>query len=163
MMNINSLLAGVVFIGFGGALAIPDAAPQAVPNDQLTPGAVASQDIAAVCGFVGGLSYSKRHRATPYELKRSIRERDGCGRNSEVDHRLPLALGGEDSEPNLWCQPGASTWTYHDKDRLEVYYWEQVCKHHAMPLAAAQAQFLAPSNWIERYCGVWPNDARCAK
>ncbi len=135
-----------------------------VPDDSVTPGIVASTDQREVCETVGGLTYSKRHRATPYHLKEEIRERDGCDpHNSEVDHRLPLALGGDDVEGNLSCQPGPAagvTWNFHDKDRLEVYAWESVCKHHTMSLGAAQAMFLAPSNWIKRYCEVF-KDPRC--
>ncbi len=134
------------------------------PDDSVTPGVVASTDQREVCETVGGLTYSKRHRATPYHLKEEIRERDQCDpHNSEVDHRLPLALGGDDVEGNLSCQPGPASgvkWSYHDKDRLEVYAWESVCKHHTMTLGAAQAMFLAPSNWIKRYCEVF-TDARC--
>ncbi len=135
-----------------------------VPDDSVTPGVVASTDQREVCGTADGLTYSKRHRATPYHLKEEIRERDGCDpHNSEVDHRLPLALGGDDVEGNLSCQPGPAPsvkWNFHDKDRLEVYAWESVCKHHTMTLGAAQAMFLAPSNWIKRYCEVF-QDARC--
>ncbi len=135
-----------------------------VPDDSVTPGVVASTDAMRVCETIGGLTYSKRHRATPYALKELIRERDQCDpHNSEVDHRLPLALGGDDVKGNLSCQPGPAPsvkWNFHDKDRLEVYAWESVCKHHTMTLDAAQAMFLAPSNWIKRYCEVF-NDQRC--
>ncbi len=135
-----------------------------VPDDSVTPGVVASTDQREVCETVGGLTYSKRHRATPQALKTAIRERDSCDpHNSEVDHRLPLALGGDDVEGNLSCQPGPAygvKWNFHDKDRLEVYAWESVCKHHTMTLGAAQAMFLAPSNWIKRYCEVF-SDPRC--
>ncbi len=135
-----------------------------VPDDSVTPGVVASTDQREVCGTADGLTYSKRHRATPQALKTAIRERDSCDpHNSEVDHRLPLALGGDDVEGNLSCQPGPAygvKWNFHDKDRLEVYAWQSVCKHHTMSLSAAQAMFLAPSNWIKRYCEVF-QDARC--
>ncbi len=137
-----------------------------VPDDSVTPGVVASTDQRDVCATVDGLTYSKRHRATPAELKRSIRERDSCDpHNSEVDHRLPLSLGGDDVERNLSCQPGPAqgvTWNYHDKDRLETYAWQSVCRHHTMTLGAAQAMFLAPSNWIQRYCEVF-SDSRCGR
>jgi hypothetical protein len=83
----------------------------------------------------------------------------------EVDHRCPLALGCADVEENLWCQPGAGvTWDFHDKDRLEVWAWESVCKHHTMKLEDAQALFLAPADWRVSFCVVVdPSDPRCAR
>ncbi len=39
------------------------------PDDALTPGVVASIDPTDVCGIIDGLTYSKRHRHTPLELK----------------------------------------------------------------------------------------------
>ncbi len=163
----TSFAAGLA-IAFVAFASIVWGEPQAseVPDDRVTPGAVASTDQREVCGVVDGLTYSKRHRATPYELKRLIRERDHCdSQNSEVDHRLPLSLGGDDIGVNLSCQPGPAqgvTWNYHDKDRLEVYAWQSVCKHHTMTLDEAQAMFLAPSNWITRYCEVFA-DSRCGR
>lgn len=123
---------------------------------------IASTDEQEVCGFQNGLSYSKRHRSDNYSLRHEIRQRDACDpRDSEVDHYLPLSLGGADTHENLWCQPGTGTWTYHDKDRLEVYYWEQVCKHHAISLRDAQAVFSGP--WEPEYCKVFSTDTRCIK
>jgi len=159
-----SFTAGLTFafVSFA-AIVWGEPQPSEVPDDSLTPGIVASTDESEVCGTVGGLTYSKRHRLD-HTIQRSIRERDGCDpHNSEVDHRCALALGCADVEQNLWCQPGPAqgvTWNYHDKDRLEVYAWQSVCHHHTMTLDEAQKMFIAPSNWIERYCEVF-DDTRC--
>ncbi|MGE5151194.1 MAG: hypothetical protein ACM3II_13820 [Rhodospirillaceae bacterium] len=141
-----------------------------VPDDRITPGVVASTDAAEVCGIVGGLSYSKRHRQTSAELKRQVMraygQAPGRAGDGEVDHRLELALGGADVSGNLWWQPGdghGATWTYHDKDRLEVYAWRRVCKYRDVPLAAAQAWFLPPADWRQSYCRVFTADPRCAQ
>src|SRR5438034_5712220 len=40
-----------------------------IPNDTMTPGAVASTNRADVCGTVNGLTYSERHRQTSQALK----------------------------------------------------------------------------------------------
>ena len=127
-----------------------------LPDPTLTPGVVASTDQAEVCGIVGGLSYSKRHRVTPEEMKAEIRQRYGAARCGEIDHRLPLALGGADVVENLWCQPGPpATWHFRLKDKLETYVWEAVCKHGAMTLAEGQAIFLA-TDWRGAYCHYFP-------
>jgi hypothetical protein len=140
------------------ALSLPALAQQAeVPDATLTPGVIASTNEAEVCGVVGGLSYSKRHRQTPAGLKALVFRRYGIdprGQDWEIDHRLPLALGGADAVYNLFPQPGdghGARFTYHHKDKLEVWAWEQVCRRHAMPLAEAQAIFMAP-DWRPAYC-----------
>ncbi len=138
-----------------------------LPDPAVTPGVIAEDghDTASVCGIVDGLTYSKRHRATPAGLKAMIRKRDRCDpQNSEVDHRLSLSLGGADVVYNLWCEPGAAPgvkWTYHDKDALEAVAWRRVCKDHDLPLSWAQAWFLAP-DWTVLYCQNFA-DERCPK
>jgi hypothetical protein len=118
------------------------------------PGVVASTDQTEVCGIVGGLSYSKRHRATTQEMKAEVRRRDHAAVCGEIDHRLMLALGGADAIENLWCQPGPpEPWNFHLKDALELLVWENVCKHHTMTLAEGQAVFMAP-DWRVGYCAL---------
>lgn len=117
------------------------AAAQDLPNDRITPGAVASIDQAEVCGYVGGLSYSKRHRQTTAAMKRTVRWMYGNrGRFvGEIDHRIPLAIGGADTLENLWPEPAPG---YRCKDRLEAFAWRAVCRSRSMPLSEAQAIFL---------------------
>ena len=128
-----------------------------VPYRECSPGVIASTDEADVCGMVDGKTYSQRHRKTPAGLKALIRKWYGQEDNhgdAEIDHILPLSLGGEDSVYNLFWEPGDGqgyTWTYHLKDRLEVELWRRVCREHTMPLADAQAVFLAP-DWRPYYC-----------
>ena len=123
----------------------------AVPNPKLTPGVVADTDQSVVCGVVGGKTYSKRHRQTSAELKAKVRAEYHQRRCGEIDHRLPLALGGADALGNLWCQPAApAPWTYKVKDKLEEHVWEAVCKRHTMTLQQGQAVFLAP-DWRVEY------------
>ncbi len=135
----------VSFMPIGGEL----------PDPKLTPGVVASTDEAEVCGFVGGLSYSKRHRATTAEMKAEVRRRYGRTHCGEIDHRVPLALGGADVVENLWCQPGPdeAVWNFILKDALEFHVWASVCHDHTMSLAQGQTLFLEP-DLTEQYCGL---------
>ena len=141
------------------------AQPAELPDPRLTPGAVAEDGHTetSVCGLVDGLTYSKRHRATPQALKRELRDRDGAIGRGEIDHRVPLALGGADIVNNLWWQPGPDApgvvWTYLDKDRLETEIWQRVCKRRTMPLEDGQAVFLVP-DWGRQYCKVWPAECQ---
>lgn len=152
-----------------GAVAIPvlaGSAPPEVPDARLTPGAVASTDTADVCGHAGGLSYSQQHRHTEVSVKvaimREYGKAPGRAGDGEIDHLVPLCLGGADRPANLWWQPGdgqGASFTYHDKDRLEAEACREVCEGK-VPVATAQAWFLAPADWRTAYCRHFA-DARC--
>jgi hypothetical protein len=96
--------------------------------------------------------YSKRHRHTTAEEKQAAYDAyhvERAGRDFEVDHRVPLCLGGGDVEENLWPQEGSAHPSYHDKDRLEDRICEMVCRDHSMSLQDGQAIFLG--DWIAGY------------
>lgn len=118
------------------------------------PGAVATSDSHEICATIDGLSYSKRHRATSPELKHEIFMRDlgyiprGAERRRwEIDHRVPLCLGGADVAENLWAQQG-----FKAKDEDEAFACRNVC-HSYMPIKAAQACFLADLRDLSRCLG----------
>jgi hypothetical protein len=79
--------------------------------------------------------------------KRVFREYGLPGTHSpgayEVDHLIPLELGGSNALANLWpeASPG-----FHDKDKVEDYLHERVCRGQ-MPLE--QAQRAIATNWTE--------------
>ena len=130
----TSFMAGIVL---AGSLAFP-ALAQTMPDPSLTPGVVASTDTAEVCGYVDGLSYSRRHRATTLEMKREVRRRYGITGywRGEIDHRAPLCVGGADVVENLWPQAD-----FQAKDELEAQVCRAVC-HGQMTLQQGQAIFL---------------------
>ena len=141
----DRFLAGFILVGFSAALAIADPSHPEVPNDALTPGAVASTNQHEVCAFGGSETYSQRHRITPVELKGWIFREYGMQppqgaerRDWEIDHLVPLCLGGADEAANLWPQHRSS---YRRKDALEAYGCREVCRG-ATPLAEAQSWFL---------------------
>jgi len=60
--------------------------------------------------------------------------------NFEIDHLVPLCLGGSDDFSNLWPQPRqtiAPKWNAEAKDRLERRLCEMVCSGQ-LDLATAQ-------------------------
>ena len=131
-----------------------------VPDDKLTPGVVASQDVNTVCAQSSG-TYSHEHRHTSQSLKNEVFHRYGIakkGRDFEIDHRCPLALGCADVVENLWPQAGWQHPSYHDKDRLETYVWRAVCKDKTMTLQEGQDMFLAPTDWRDSYRKVLHQD-----
>jgi len=77
------------------------------------------------------------------------RPRDG---SCEVDHLIPLELGGADSFANVWPQcysegatgPGAAA-----KDDLENALWHRVCVEHSLSLKEAQRELA--NDWIQAW------------
>lgn len=70
------------------------------------------------------------------------------GRTIEIDHIVPLELGGSSVIDNLYPEPGAGPARYHVKDRLENRLRTMVCRGQ-MPLTAAQRRIA--SNWEKLY------------
>ena len=69
----------------------------------------------------------------------------------EIDHLIPLCLGGSDDDSNLWPQPRRSmegTWNAEAKDRLERLMCNMVCEGQ-IDIATAQEAFA--TDWIAAY------------
>lgn len=124
------------------------AADPALPNPKLTPGAVLTTDAAVICQ--PGYSRSVRH--TSGSLKHRIyleyRIIQKIGR-FEIDHLIPLSIGGADTRENLWPEShDTKPWNADVKDRLENYLHAEVCAGR-VPLADAQEAVAA--DWIAAY------------
>lgn len=53
----------------------------------------------------------------------------GTAKDFEEDHRVPLELGGNPTDPaNLWPQPWARPYGAHEKDQLENAVKRDLCK-----------------------------------
>jgi hypothetical protein len=118
------------------------------PDPRLTPGMASTASAADVCrpGF------AQRMRAVPESIKRQVySEYDvlpNRGERFEIDHLVPLELGGANDKRNLWPQPFAGTWTAGQKDRLEnALHWD-VCRGRE-PLEQAQDEIR--QDWIGAY------------
>lgn len=126
------------------------AAELATPNPQLTPGAIASHDIAEVCAkeASGRYTYSRTHRVwhdkagtlAKYGIPRSQ------GRLYEDDDLVPLCIGGDADPRNHWPM----RWDDAElKDELEREVCIRVCDLHTMSLDDAQRLFLG--DWRQAY------------
>ena len=121
-----------------------------VPDPVLTPGQARTANIGEVC------STSTR------ELRHWSRERDdhimreyglpaGTHPQYEVDHLVPLCLGGSDSDSNLWPEPRRSiepTWNAERKDELEARMCSLVCSGQ---LDVVEAQRTITEDWTEAF------------
>jgi hypothetical protein len=81
------------------------------------------------------------------------------GRTIEIDHIVPLELGGSNSLVNLFPEPGAGTANYRVKDRLENRLRELVC---AGTLSLGTARVRIVSNWEALYRQVFGTAAQAA-
>jgi len=128
-----------------------------VPDDALSPGATNTGNMDQVCAP----NYSRQIRQVSVSMRRAVYAEYGltaasCG-HCEIDHRIPLEIGGSNEKSNLWPQSDdTKPWNAHSKDRLEDYIHERVCKGD-MPLAEAQQLFRG--NWIDAYEKVFHVDA----
>ena len=120
-----------------------------VPDPNLTPGSTFNVTAQDVC--ISG--YAKKVRNVPAEMKREVyREYSITSHESgdyEVDHLIPLELGGSNSIKNLWPESHRTLpWNAQVKDRLEGKLHELVCSGQLDLKTAQQAIAL---NWIEAY------------
>lgn len=138
-----------------------DPAHAVLPDPKLTPGdTIPAATAADIC--TPGWASEHRHvtesmRDNVYaEYKRS-RGPDCC----EVDHLVPLELGGSNDIRNLWPQPDEPRPGWDEKDRLENELHAEVCAGK-MPLA--DAQHCIAANWVQCWeIHVMPADRAAAQ
>jgi hypothetical protein len=119
------------------------------PDPSLTPGAVfdgVTADQICVAGYTRTVrNVSRAERAQVY-AEYGVRDVPGA---YEVDHFIPLELGGSNDITNLWPEPylvpGA-----HEKDHVENYLHDQVCNGS---MALGDAQQMIASDWYAVYEG----------
>jgi hypothetical protein len=118
-----------------------------LPDPACTPGAVfAAATVAEICtpGYASGV------RNVPEALKRTVYADYGMGPSVpgsyEVDHLVPLELGGSNQVANLWPEiaPG-----YHEKDQVENELHDAIC---AGRIGLVSAQLAIARDW--RHAGV---------
>jgi hypothetical protein len=127
-----------------------------VPDATLTPGDTLDVTINDICTP----GYARKIRAVPAEIKRRVytayhREHES-GICCEVDHLIPLELGGSNFANNLWPQYYVGEWNARAKDRLENHLHRMVCTGQ---IDLATAQHAISANWIaafQQYVGDSP-------
>lgn len=154
----------------------------ALPDHALTPGAIDPQATNAnICAHdwgagdppepgAGDETYSQAARHTSQHLKDQVfaayhltNPHDG-GHSWEVDHLVPLSLGGRDVKENLWPESriaeGLNAWA---KDRLEYRLYRLVCDpvSGAAPLPLGEAQAALRGDWVAAYHHYCPDENTC--
>ena len=176
---VTGVVAGVIavgtFSGVGALSALDEPTPSRVisnpfaqfgptqpvvrPDKNLTGGSVRTGDRDAACGHArenrGPLSSARRD-----EILRRYGYPLGTHPDYEIDHLIPLCLGGADDPSNLWPQPRRSiekAWNAEAKDRLERLMCNMVCDGQ-IDIATAQQAFA--TDWIaayQKYVGQQPS------
>ena len=126
-----------------------------LPDRRCSPGAVdRTLTQARICsaGFRTGSV-----RNVPQSEKFAVEREDGMpaklyGRTIEIDHIVPLELGGSNSIANLFPEPGSGADSYHVKDELENRVHALVCSGR---LALRTAQQRIATNWQRFYTSVF--------
>jgi hypothetical protein len=115
------------------------------PNPSLTPGAVLTTDASTICapGYASGVrDVSTATKEQVYaEYGVSYPQPTGA---YEVDHFIPLEIGGSNDLTNLWLESASPTPGFHQKDQFENFEHGQVCSGTT---SAAEAQSRMVSDW----------------
>lgn len=129
----------------------------ALPDRACTPGSVfAGATVEKIC--VSG--YSKSVRSVSTKLRKQLFAAYGIAYPPpsgayELDHLVPLAIGGDNSAANLFPEAAEPKPGFKEKDVVEVYLQEQVCAGK-IDLAAAQRQVAA--DWTAIYNALDKSD-----
>lgn len=120
------------------------------PDHACTPGAVfPNADRETIC--VKG--YTKTVRNVTTKTKQRVYAAYGIKYppptgSYEMDHLIPLALGGNNDVANLFPEAKEPPPGFPEKDVVEIYLYEQMCKG-AIDLAVAQKQIA--EDWLAVY------------
>jgi hypothetical protein len=135
------------------------------PDHRSTPGVADPQltkQVLCARGFttkkVRNVANETALKASVYSRYHMVNHKGTCAlvkRGCEVDHLIPLEVGGKTDIRNLWPQSyGTKPWNAGVKDRLENALHKQIC---AGTVTLKQAQKEIATDWIASY------QKRCVK
>ena len=130
-----------------------------LPDSGCTPGDILLEEDESIICSPAFKTGTVRDQTTSRTQKRSVYpaydvpfppadQSQGKAQVCEIDHLVPLQLGGADTLANLWpqCSPGYADWQgpgFRDKDGFENYLWFRVCKKQNLSLHNAQINIAA--------------------
>jgi hypothetical protein len=127
-------------------MALPQTHPRTenghfLPDSAVTPGVVRSTDAHEVC-----TTSTRKYRHTTAQMKKQVCMAYGVAHcpwqgHMEIDHLIPLELGGADDVKNLWPEPAPD---FHVKDKVENRLHALVCTGK---MKITDAQDLIRTDW----------------
>jgi hypothetical protein len=121
-----------------------------VADPTLTPGAIRTTNVIEICSAgTRDLRHWSRERDDHIMLEYGLPA--GAHPSFEVDHLIPLGLGGGDDDKNLWSEPRRNIekeWPAERKDGLEWKLRDLVCSG-AVDIHVAQRAI--KDDWIAAY------------
>lgn len=130
-----------------------DISNEIYPNKKLTPGDVIQ---AATKDDICTPGYSSKIRDVSSSIKLQVYKEYNVSYpqkrgDYEVDHFVPLELGGSNDIKNLWLEPASPTPGFHQKDIVENYLHKKVCDNK-IDLKEAQDKIM--SDWYKVYLDI---------
>lgn len=111
-----------------------------LPDQACTPGAVDTTDLYVICN-----TSTRTRRHVSEETRKHVFAEYGVpmsrAHEYEVDHLIPLEVGGSNDEANLWPEAAPG---FHAKDRVENWLHDQVCSRR---MAVSDAQRAIAEDW----------------
>lgn len=116
-----------------------------LPDAACTPGAVMTRDLNTICN-----TSTKDRRFVTREVKLEAYASYGIAFPEpsgafELDHLIPLELGGDNTIENLWPEAADPNPGFHQKDKVENFLHEQVCSGQ---MSLADAQRIIATDWL---------------
>jgi hypothetical protein len=137
----------------------PAHAQAVVPDPTLTPGAVRTTDAFDVCSHgTAQLRHMSRERSDAIMAAYGLP--GGRHEAYEIDHLIPLSIGGSDDDANLWPEPRRMIepeWSAERKDELEMRLHALVC---AGRIEIVDAQKAIAEDWTGAWLLYVPRGAR---
>jgi hypothetical protein len=121
------------------------------PNRAIVTGDILERNKSIICKT----GYSSTVRNVPLSLRKKVFARDGVEYPQprftyELDHWLPLCLGGSNDESNLFVQFEPY---YKWKDRVEVYLCKELCRTNQSVDEVAEKMW----DWYDIYLNISNN------
>jgi hypothetical protein len=121
-----------------------------LPDHDCTPGAIFNNTATSTICTSG---YTQTVRNVPVRVKKQVYANYGIAYpqpsgSYELDHLVPLELGGSNAVANLFPEAASPIPGFHQKDLVENYLHDQVCDE-GLSISAAQEQIA--DNWVAVY------------
>lgn len=143
----NIIFFSLLIFSLSGS-ALTQQKPSHLPNPKLTPGDALRVTRDDLCDH----KYEDLDDSTPVTVKDQVFKRYGIrmgGPESyNIDHLIPVSLGGSNDVKNLWPQPLSGEWNHQKKNKLEDHLHKLVCQGE-LDLKTAQREIA--SDWVSAY------------